>query len=208
MTEKKSLDFSQLSGTLSTFYAKPVAKVSLELFLSFGLVIGLVIVAIQPTLTTIAQLNTEIAEKKELTETLENKISTLNSAITLYSRYRDKMHILNESLPSTAELIPTLKIIEKLATDSNVIITGISVDTVPEETTELQTTTSSNLTTLPVSISIMGQYQDMRNFVEALHNSRRTVNVLSISFSLEESRGDKALSANLLVDAPYYGTPK
>lgn len=207
MVEKQSQRMTQLSSTLSSFYSRPVAKISIELFLSFGLVIILVIVAIQPTLTTIAKLNTEIAEKKELTSVLASKISAVTTAVDLYSQYRSKISLLDESLPPTANLITTLKIVEKLAGESNVVISAMSVSQVPDETTTLPTDTVTTLTSLPVAVTVMGQYQDMRRFVEALHASRRTIQVLSASFSLEDTRGQRVLMASFVLDAPYYGVP-
>lgn len=196
---------AQLSATLSNFYSQPVAKVSLELFLSFGLVIILVFVAIQPTLKTIAQLNKEVQEKQELSSKLAGKISALTTAINLYNQYEDKIPLLDEALPPTANLVPTLKIIEKIAGENNVVITTASVQKVPDEVDELPTSATAKLTSLPISVTVMGQYQDMHKFVEALHGARRTIQVLSANFSLEETRGQRALTANFVIDAPYYG---
>lgn len=205
MTEKKSTNVAQVSATLAAFYKQPVAKISLELFLSFGLVIILVIVAIQPTLTTIARLNKEVQEKKELTEKLSSKISSLMTAINLYSQYQPKIALLDQALPPTPDLIPTLKIIEKIANETNVVITTLSVNQVPEEVDDLPTSSTATLTSLPISVTVMGQYQDMRKFVEALHQSRRTIQVLSANFALEETRGQRVLTANFVLDAPFYG---
>lgn len=205
MTDHKKPSAAQLSSTLSNFYSQPVAKLSLELFLSFGLVIILVFVAIQPTLQTIAKLNQEVQAKKELSSKLTSKISALNTAIALYSQNQDQMHLIDEALPSTANLVPTLKTIEKIAGETNVVITAMSVSTVPDEIDELPTSATATLTPLPISVTVMGQYQDMYKFVEALHGSRRTIQVLSANFSLEETRGQRALTANFMIDAPYYG---
>lgn len=198
-------DLTQITSTLSAFYQQPVAKVSLELFLSFGLVIVLALTAIKPTLTTIAQLNKEVEEKKEMTDKLSSKISALTSAINLYNQHRDRIQLLNQSLPPTASVIDTLKIIEKIAGESNVVITGMTVARVPDEVDELPTNTTAELSSLPITVRIMGQYQDMRTFVEMLHGSRRTIQVLSANFTLEETRGQRALTATLTIDAPYYG---
>lgn len=205
MAEKKAVNISQVNATLVAFYRQPVAKISLELFLSFGLVIILVVVAIQPTLTTISRLNKEVQEKKELTSKLSSKISALSTAVNLYNQYLPKIELLNQALPSSASLIPTLKIIEKIATENDVVITSIAVRQVPEEANELPTSATATLTSLPISVTVMGQYQDMRQFVEALHQSRRTIQVLSAGFSLEETRGERVLTGNFVLDAPYYG---
>ena len=206
MPDKKNYNISKFNSALADFYSQPVAKMSLELFLSFGLVIILTIVAIQPTLTTIAKLNEEVQEKKDLTSKLASKISAVNTAIDTYTQYSDQIALLDQTLPPTAQLIPTLKIIEKMANENNVIITNMSVSKVPDEVEAEPTSVAAPLTTLPISVSVMGQYQDMKQFVEALHDSRRTIQVQSASFSLEETRGQRALTANFALDAPYYDT--
>ncbi|MBP7876307.1 type 4a pilus biogenesis protein PilO [Candidatus Woesebacteria bacterium] len=208
MPEKKLINTSQISSTLASFYSKPVARVSLELFLSLGLVLILVVVAIQPTLTTIAKLNTEIEEKTGLSSQLTSKIASLTTAINLYTQYQSKIPLLDEALPPTAQLIPTLKIIEKVAQENNVVLTGVGVANVPEESDTSVRNKNQPLAPLPISVGVMGQYQDMRKFVEALHQSRRTIRVLSANFTLDETRGQRALSASFIVDAPYYGTSK
>ena len=205
MAENKATSIAKFNDSVAQFYKQPVAKISIELFLSFGLVLFLVIVAIQPTLTTIAKLNKEVQEKKELTSKLSSKIAALTTAINIYNQYQDKIPLLNDSLPPTARLIPTLKIVEKIAGESNVVITAMSAQKVPDETDDALTSATATLQSLPISVTVMGQYQDMRQFVEALHGSRRTIQVLSANFSLEETRGQRALSANFILDAPYYG---
>lgn len=205
MAENMAFSRTQVSSALTQFYQQPVAKLSLELFLSFGLVILLAVFAIQPTLKTISELNKEVEEKRELTSKLSSKIAALTTAMNTYNQYRDKIALLDEALPPSATLIPTLKIVEKLAGENRVVITAMSVSTVPDETEGEQAAKAATLQPLPVSVSVSGLYQDMKRFVEALHNSRRTIHVLSANFSLEESRGERALSATFILDAPYYG---
>ncbi len=165
MPDKKNYNISKFNSALADFYSQPVAKMSLELFLSFGLVIILTIVAIQPTLTTIAKLNEEVQEKKDLTSKLASKISAVNTAIDTYTQYSDQIALLDQTLPPTAQLIPTLKIIEKMANENNVIITNMSVSKVPDEVEAEPTSVAAPLTTLPISVSVMGQYQNMKQFV-------------------------------------------
>lgn len=207
MVQKNTVKNHQLSASFAGIYSNPATRISLELLLSFVLVLVLAVVAIQPTLTTIAELNKEIEEKKELTSKLSSKISAVTTAIDVYGQYEDKIELLDQALPSSANLIPTFKIIEKLAGENNVIITAASANKVPDETEKDSLAANAPLESLPISVTVMGQYQDMKSFVEALHDSRRTIHVLSASFSLEETRGQRALIANFSLDAPYYGQP-
>jgi hypothetical protein len=54
----------KLIRNLNAFYQKPVAKVSLELFLSVGTIIFFAMFAIRPTLLTMSDLVKEIEDKR------------------------------------------------------------------------------------------------------------------------------------------------
>ncbi len=199
---------ANLSASLSGFYAKPVAKISLEMFFSLTLVIVLAVFAIKPTLGTIAQLRTEIEQKEELVGRLQSKNNTLQSAKQQYAQEEVNIELLSQALPPTADLIPALKTVEKIATDTNVIMRSASVRQIPDETSELQTAQDAQKLNLPISTTIVGNYADIRRFVETLDNSRRTFDVVSINFSVEESRDSQLLQATISINAPYFGIPQ
>ena len=69
----------QLTNTLVEFYNQPIAKVSLELFLSIVAVIFFAIFAIRPTLLTMSDLIKELQEKEVLNEKLSQKTAALSS---------------------------------------------------------------------------------------------------------------------------------
>lgn len=198
---------ANVTAQLAGFYDKPVARISLEMFFSIGLVIALAVFAIKPTLGTIAQLRTEIEQKKELVSKLQSKNNTLQSAKEQYAREEENIQLLSQALPPTADLVSALKTLEKIATDSNVVIRSMSVRQVPDETSELPTAQSAQKLNLPVTVSVVGRYADIRRMVENLSASRRTYDVVAISFSLEESRDTQALQASLSINAPYFGIP-
>lgn len=208
-TSQSMRQFSaNLTSSLAGFYEKPVAKISLEMFFSLGLVVVLAVFAIKPTLGTIAQLITEIEQKKELVTRLDGKYKTLQSAKQQYAQEETNIELLSQALPATAELIPALKTVEKMATDSNVIIRAIGVRQVPDETSELPTAQDAQKLNLPMSVTVVGRYADIRRFVETMDNSRRTFDVISISFSVEEGRDSQLLQASVSINAPYFGIPK
>lgn len=196
---------SQMGAQLAEFYAKPVARLSLEMFFSISLVILLAVFAIQPTLGTIAQLRSEIEQKEALVVKLQSKNNTLQSAKQQYAQEEENIELLSQALPSTADLIPALKTLEKIATDSNVIIRTLSVRQIPDETSELPTNKTAQKINLPLTISVVGRYADIKEMVKVLGETRRTYDVVAISFNLEESRQDLLLSANLTINAPYFG---
>ena len=196
---------NDLDTSLSNFYAKPVAIVSLELILSMGLVIFLGFFAVKPTLTTMSDLIKEIDDKKELTKQLDNKIAALGSAQAVYLAIQDRLTVLDEAIPSQPHLISSLKIIEKLAGENNVIVDSIGVPTIPDEVADISNGTKLARVSLPVTITVKGDYVDIRAYVEALKNSRRSIVINTVTFNIEENRGDRKLSASITVNLPYFG---
>lgn len=199
--QRKDLDIS-----LGQFYTKPIAVVSFELLLSIGLVIFLGIFAIKPTLTTMSDLIKEIDDKKALNDKLTKKIAALGTAQTLYLSLEDKLPVLDETIPSQPELIKSLKIIEKLATDNKVIIDSVSVPTIPNETQD-KSTGKLQRQPLPVTVAIQGDYVSIRAYVEALRQMRRSFIVDTVTFSIEENRGTRKLHATVTLNLPYFGLP-
>ncbi len=195
----------QISIALDRFYQNPVAQVSIELFLTIGLVVFLALAAIRPTLLTMTDLIKEIEDKKKLEEQLSKKVAALGTAQTQFLAIEEKLYVLDQAVPSTPDVIEALKIIEKSASDTNIILNSASIQEVPDKTnTELafDTLTKKNMNLV---ISLTGDYTSIKNFVNNLQNSRRTFVIESVVFSISEDKGSKLLRANLIVQAPYFG---
>ncbi len=198
----------EITSALTSFYQKPVAMVSMELLLSLGLVIFLAIFAIQPTLLTMSDLIQERKEKIDLLAKLESKVLALRGAQDLYAQAQTKLSDLNEAIPPQPQLIRSLKIIEKLASENNVIIKSLSVSKIPEEKAITDTTVKLSKVDLTASMSISGDFLNIRAFVQALQNSKRSFVVENVTFNLEESRGEKKLNAMVTLSQPYMGKPE
>lgn len=197
----------QLSSALYNFYQKPVARVSVELFLTIGLVMFLAIFAIRPTLITMSNLIKEIDDKKAHHEKLEKKIVSLATAQSEYSSFEDRLPYLDQAISSKPELVYSLKVIEKLASDNNVVMSGMTVSELPtEETTDTPFSTRV-LNTLPISLNMVGDYISIRNFTEAIRNNRHAYMIENISFNLNKDETVQILNTSLTLSAPYYGPP-
>jgi hypothetical protein len=197
----------EITSALNQFYQRPVALVSLELLLSIGLVLFLGIFAIQPTLMTMSDLIKEREDKIKLSEQLEKKTAALQTAQIVYTQIQSQLPYLDEAIPQQPELVKSLKILEKLATENNVIVSNISVPEIPDEKAAIDSKVPVARVDLPVSVSISGDYLAIRAYVEALQNSRRSFVIDTVGFALQENRGQKKLSANITVAVPYLGVP-
>ncbi len=201
-TEKKK---RELASALNHFYANPVAKASMELFLTVGLVIFLGAFAIRPTIVTMSDLLKEIETKTELDESLTKKIASLQTAQNQYLNVEDQLYLLDSAIPEQPEIILSTKIIEKVAADSKVVINNLSIAELPENSKDVVLFTQKSKENVSISVNITGDYLSIREFVETLRNSRKSYIIESVVFALQEDRGNKKLSANITIATPYFG---
>lgn len=205
MKTKKQRD---LFITLQRFYQKPVARVSLELFLSILAILFFALFAIRPTLLTMSDLIKEIEDKEKLDKQFSQKIAALSSVQPLYLQLQDQLLILDEVIPSQPQLIYSLKIIEKIASELYLVIANINVAEIPKENPDQNSEISSTAferIDVPLTISVYGDYPSIRQFVESLKNYRRSFIIDTVIFTTKELRGTRKLEARITISAPYFG---
>lgn len=204
MPDKKRTD---LILALQDFYQKPMAKVSLELVLSLTTVIFFAIFAIRPTLLTMFDLVKQIEDKTKLEQQLSQKIAALSTVQNQYLQLQDRLAVIDQAIPNDPQLVYTLTVIEKTASDLNLVIEGMNIAEIPNSRHQDEESDPNALERidLPISIALSGNYLDIRQFVENLMNYRRSFVVDTIVFSTEKVRGVDQLKATVVVSAPYYG---
>lgn len=194
----------QITKILADFYHKPVAKVSLELFLSIGAVLFFAVFAIQPTLVTMSDLIKELEDKRELDQKLQQKVAALSTAQTNYQQIEPQLQYLEEAIPSSPRLIEALLLIEKTASEKGVVIDSLRVGEVPEEVEADLTKANTRRVAIPISMSISGSYPTLRSYLIDLINLRRTFVIDTISFSRSSGRGSESLRATVTLSMPFY----
>lgn len=199
---------AQLNLVLLKFYQNPIAKTSIELVLSFGLVFVLAIFSIRPTLIIMSDLTKEIEDKKVYNEALEKKVAALGTARTEYDRVVSRLSTVEEAVPSSPSVAENLKIVEKIAADSNVVLQSIALAEVPDELGAdggAGGQSVGTLTNLPTTVSVIGDYTSIKQFVESLQYNRRIIDVDSITFKLNQDRNESELSAKITMYFLYFG---
>ncbi|MBU1033430.1 type 4a pilus biogenesis protein PilO [Patescibacteria group bacterium] len=193
----------QIQRVLFDFYKNPVARVSLELVFSILAIIFFAIFAIKPTLQTMTELVKEINDKRALDEQLNQKIASLNTAQSQYEKYSSQFYLLDEAIPKTANLVESLKIVEKIASENNLAIQGITISSVPDELVKADANQSKR-ESLTFNIDLVGDYVNIRQFIEGLMDSRRMMIVDQVNFSMGSNRYQKNLNAIVRINLPYY----
>lgn len=195
----------QLTSALTHFYQNPVAKVSIELILTVSLVLFLGVFAIRPTLITMSDLIKEIDDKTELDRQLGQKIAALSTAQSEYLTIENRLPVLEEAIPNDPNIVRDLKIIEKIASDTNIIITTLKIDELPKPILGELPFEKLQRSAVVARASVTGDYLTIRAFAEGLRNSRRVFTIESINFSITEDREATRLNAQFSISMPYYG---
>lgn len=198
----------QINRTLSQFYDKPVAKVSLELFFTITAVVFFALFAIRPTLVTMSDLVKEIHDKEELNQRLAQKIAALSTVQGEYLSLQDRLGVLDEAIPSSPKFDEALAIIEKIASDQKLTMISLEAKEIPKEQEANIDFSQEVRLNKVVTASFIGDYPSIRQFVDTLQQARREISVDSIVFVISDERGKKRLRANITMSVHYFGVEK
>jgi len=194
----------KIQSTLQEFYSKPVARVSMELFLSVGAVIFFAIFAIRPTLLTISDLINEIEEKEALDQQLTQKIAALSTAQTTYLQIQDRVFLLDQAVPAQPEFLNAVGVIEKVASEQELLVSGITANEIPSEESVEVAADDVSQTVLPISVNVTGSFIDIKAFVEELVQLRRAYVIDTITFSTNEERVQEVWRTTISLGVPYF----
>lgn len=130
------------------------------------------------------------AEIQSYEEALETADQVAQVEADLEERYEsftdEELEGLSNMLPEESQLIEDVAEISRLAQDNGVDISDVEVKN-PQESQSSGTQSTNNTETLPISYSIIANYENFRGFLQALENRLRVTDVTSISFSVEGS---------------------
>jgi type IV pilus assembly protein PilO len=195
----------QLTDTLLAFYNQPVARASLELLLTIGTVAFFALFAIRPTLLTMSNLIKELDDKKVLDTQLSEKIASLQSSQIQYAQLEQRLPLLDEAIPLRPQFYEAIVLVEKVASDNNLVIQNLSLQTIPADKELDQPLTSQTRQFLPFRVTLSGDYESIKNFVSQVQSLRRLFTVESIVFNAKEEKQQRRLEATLNIYAYYYG---
>lgn len=201
----------ELLDVVNQFYNQPVARVSFELVITVVVVMFFALFAIRPTLVTMSDLIKEIDDKKQLNSALGQKISALSTAQGQYLSLQSRLGLLDQAIPNKPELLDSLKIIEKIASDRRVAIKTLDVvdfpsiqaaDTASDAASIVTQPTRQNLT---INLTASGDYPTIKQFINDLQQSRRKIVVSLMSFASSETSNGKTLEVTMTLNLPYFG---
>lgn len=180
--------------SVKAFYQKKQARVYTGIVLSILTMAFFGFFAIRPTLVTISGLLKEIQDKKEVVNQMDQKINNLTKAQTNYNQIKEKLYLVDQSLPQDPGLSVLIKQLEALAR-----LSSVNFESVRFEKTNLQGETEKKENQeVTFSLVLSGNYQNLKNFLNSLDTLRRIILVESFAFrsTTEEEIQILTLSVN------------
>lgn len=196
ITQSKEKFQGQIKKFSKTPQGHSFAWVSLTVFtVSFFLV-----VAIRPTILTIAKLSREIKEKELADKQLDEKIKSLVEAQKIYAQYSQKIAMLDEALPQRSQFPAFAYFLEQVGDSLQITLDSLSFGKIEiiGKPAAVQNKDNVPYSKISFSVSTSGNYQNLKTFMETLENYRRLINIEATNFSeikqKEESSPGQTLS--------------
>lgn len=187
-------------NVLSAYNTKPNLRIYLELMLSLGTIIIFSIFAIKPTILTIVEINNEIKGKETTIAKLDKKIVDLKTASSILQTQSQNLKIIDEAVPSDAELEKLIKQIESLSSTSTVQLTSLTSAELLLKGKQNEKKKASDLNPLPdnpnelpISFSVSGDYPNLFSFLKSVENLRRPLKFDTFIFNTSKSTEDRKL---------------
>ena len=197
---------------LNLYKKRSDLRAFVEVILSLSTITIFLVFALKPTALTIISLVKEIKGKQIMISGLNQKISDLSKAQTLFAQNQDSIPNIDIAVETKPEPGTISKQIIGLSAKNSVNILGLSIGQVTLIGKPVLVNAVSGSKPLPgnaqemsVSINIQGDYLNMLSFISDLENLRIASKIDLVGFNSSELNGVKVI--NLLVSArvPFLG---
>lgn len=154
----------------------------------------LLIFAIRPTVVAISKLLAEIKNKEIILERMRSKVNKVVVAQEKFSQLQPKSYLIDQFYPLTPQLSWGTSQLIGLAFDNNLEFVSISLDKL--DLLDPSQSKQRDFSGIPFSISLKGEYQQIKNFISSLNTLARWVDIgrYSVSAPKKEEEGEKKLT--------------
>lgn len=204
--------FERYYQKLQPALKKPRMRASTTAVFSFLAMALFAWYAIRPTAQTIIYLRREIADKTALNEQMENKITALIDAQATYETIEDRLTALTQALPEDPDAVILARQLRNLANISGASISALQIPSLPllgtEATPGAKLAPPKALEEFPVSLTLTGEYQAIKAFIDGLLTLRRitTLSSVAVRLSGDALRRSNELQAIIKL-VSYYSVP-
>jgi len=161
-------------------------QIYIMLILTFISLSFLGMFAINPTLTTIVELNKKLSDSEFVSNALKTKIDNLSSLNTQYEALANTWPIVNLAAPNTPEAVMLLGQMQAIAKESNVQLIDLGASTVELSKPATKKTLLPKAVSFAFFVTAIGEKNNLIQFTKLVANFDRVVALESISYSNEE----------------------
>jgi Tfp pilus assembly protein PilO len=151
---------------------------TIVLTLTASIILGLF--AINPTLSTIANLQKQIDDNKFVDQKLVEKITNLSILQQKYSQIQNDLPAIYDAIPTSTEIPPLVAEIETIAKNSNLKLNNFQTFSVDLSN---NAPINKNYSSFDFGFSGEGNYSDIVSFMNQLLNFQRILAISNISVS-------------------------
>lgn len=150
---------------------------TIALTLIASIILGLF--AINPTLSTIANLQKQIEDDQFVDQKLVEKITNLSLLQQKYAQIKNDLPVVYDAIPTSAEIPPLMAEIQTIAKNSNLKLNSFQTFTVDLSGKE----TKNKYSSFDFGFSGEGAYSDITNFMNQLLDFQRVLAIDNVSIS-------------------------
>ena len=182
----RSTNFEKYYKDLIPYFKKEKNQQYITLILTLSASIFFFIFAINPTLSTIANLKRQVSDAKFVEEKLSQKINNLSSLSLEYQTIKNDIPFILEAVPKNPEAPTLVAQIQALAEQSSIEVTKIEI--LPVDLNDRNATNSSSFF---FELTGSSSFENIQKFLSSLTNMQRVISVDSIQISriIKEGQG-------------------
>lgn len=151
---------------------------TIVLTLVASIILGLL--AINPTVSTIANLRKQIDDGMFVNQKLQQKINNLSTLQQKYANVQNDLSVITAAIPTSAQVPTLVADIQTVAKDADLKLDSFQT---LEVNLSKATITDKNYSSFNFGLSAGGSYQQITNFLDNLTNFQRIITITNISIS-------------------------
>jgi len=174
-----------------------------EIGATFLLIAIFLFFAIMPTASAISSLIGEIKSKETISSNMSKKIASIMQAQDSFAQTQENYSVIESSYPVLPNFYKSVHIFSAISRESMTPINQISLGIDNGEDEKISTNTFG------ISLNSVGSYTSLVNYVNKLSNTRRLVDIKSITISQDiQNKQSSGGQLNLKISADLYYLPK
>lgn len=151
---------------------------TIVLTLVASIILGLL--AINPTVSTIANLRKQIDDDTFVSQKLQQKINNLSTLQQKYANVQNDLPVITDAIPTSAQIPLLVADIQTIAKDADLKLNSFQT---LEVNLSKATITDKSYSSFNFGLSAQGNYQQMTTFLDNLTNFQRIIVITDISIS-------------------------